>query len=133
MNLTKRRDGSYIPSYPKDWEYSKKIKVGEELSAYKDRNPEFHRKVMALFQLGFENQDVYDSFDIYRYVTTMKAGFVVFVDGTDKKKHPLPESLSFASMKQERFEQVFKAVKEVIAKEIGITGDQAEAELASFY
>lgn len=133
MNLIKTKEGSYIPAYPSDWEESKRIPIGTEVRATKDRNPKFHRKFFALLNLGFDNQDNFKEFEIYRYIQIMKAGYVQYATGKDGKTYPLPKSISFDKMKEDEFEKLFKAVLAVISKEIGITGDQAEAELAAFY
>lgn len=132
IQLVKKEDGSFIPAYPSDEEEANKIKVGEEVTVRRSRNPEFHRKVFSLIKLGFANQDVFDNFDIYRQVLTMKAGYVTWVKGKDNKEHPLPKSLSFDSMSQTEFEDLFRAVLEVISKELKTSGAYIEEQLINY-
>lgn len=133
MNLVKTKSGVFIPAYPSDHDAAKKIKEGEEVYATKARNPDFHRKVMSLFQLGFENQQEYDNFDIYRQSVTLKAGYVIYVRGKDNELHAFAESLSFASMSQDKFEKLFAAVLEVISKETKTSGKEIKENLASYF
>lgn len=132
MMLTKK-EGAFYPSYPSDYEAAAKIKDGEEVYAGKKRNPSFHRKGMALLQLGFSNQDRFDDFSIYRMVITMKAGFVNWVKGTDGKDHPLPHSLSFDKMNAEDFELWYNAIGKVVCAECRISGVDIEKEIDKFY
>lgn len=131
MHLTKRGN-AYFPSYPADHTESQKVKEGEEVQAKRARNPGHHRKFFALLNLGFSSQDKIDNFEIYRMVTLMKAGHVVFVKGTDGKDHPLPKSISWDKMGQEEFERVYSAVLTVICKEVGLTSEEIQNELISF-
>lgn len=131
MYLTKK-GGLFVPSYPADHAEAQRVKDGEEVKATRARNPKHHRKGMALLNLAFQNQDKYDNFDIFRMVVTMKAGFVVWVDGKEGKKTPLPESLSFERMGQKRFEEWYSAVLTVVCKEVGLTSEEVANELISF-
>lgn len=133
MMLTKNSEGLYVPSYNADKVLSDKIKVGSEVYASKRRNPEFHRKGMKLLQMGFDNQDKFDEFEIYRQVITMRAGFVSWVSGTDGKEHPLPKSLSFDKMNSEEFEKWYNAIKVVIAADCKINGNDIEFEIKHNY
>ena len=133
MILVKQDDGSYVPAYKSDQELSGKIKAGAEVYAAKARNPMFHRKGMGLLRLGFENQDKFDDFEIYRQIITLKAGFVHWVEGTDGKSYPLPHSLSFEKMDSEKFEEWYNAIKTVIAAEAKISGADIEGEIENFY
>ena len=74
MYLTKTHNG-YIPSDDTSYEQSKKIKVGDEVKASKPRNAKFHRKAFVLLNLGHDNQDIYDQFEVYRKVITIRAGY----------------------------------------------------------
>lgn len=132
MFLTKQSNGSYLPTYPSDLDESVKISIGAEVKVTRARNAKHHRKGMALLKLGFDNQDTFTDFTIYRYVTTMKAGFVAWVKGTDGKEHPLPKSISFENMSQGEFEDYYSAVLTVISKETDLTDEQIQTELINF-
>jgi hypothetical protein len=133
LNLVKLIDGSYRPAYPSDETASSKVKVGAEVYATHRRNMDFHRKGFALLKLGFENQDKFDEFEIYRQIVTMKAGFVHFVIGKDGKEYPLPQSLSFEKMDAETFANWYSAIREVISKEAQIEGKDIDNELSNYY
>lgn len=132
MYLTKLKSGLYAPSYPADHDESSKVNPGEEVSAKRARNVEFHRKSFALLKLGFDNQDTYDDFSIYRQVVTIKAGFVKWAKGKDGVNYPFAESLSFESMSAEKFEQWYNAVLTIIAKQTSTEKKDIENELLSF-
>lgn len=121
-----------MPSYPADYEEAQKVKDGEEVKATRSRNVAFHRKGMALLKLAFDNQDKFADFNIYRQVITMKAGFVIWVEGKDGQKLPFAESLSFDSMGAKKFEEWYNAVLTVVCKEVGLTSEEIDNELISF-
>ena len=98
-----------IAKLKRDTEYRFKV--------VRERNYEFHKKVLALFNLGFENQEKYKSFEHYRKVTTMKAGYYEAVE-TDKGTIYLPDSLSFASMNQDTFEALFERLLDAVADQL---------------
>lgn len=131
MFLTKK-GGVFVPSYPADYEEAQKVKDGEEIKATRARNILFHRKGMALLKLAFDNQDKFTDFNIYRQIITMKAGFVVWVEGKDGQKMPFAESLSFDSMGAKKFEEWYNAVLTVVCKEIGLTSEEIQTNLISF-
>ena len=133
MYLVKCENNTYRPAYNRDYEESAKVKEGEEVSAKRARNPKFHRKLFALLNLGFSNQDKFTDFEIYRQVTTMKAGFVKWVTGTDNKEHPLPESISFDAMGQARFEELYSAFLAVIKAELSLSDEEIQNNLINFY
>jgi len=132
MFLTKLNTGDYRPTYSSDLDESAKVKVGEEIRGTRARNVKHHRKCFALIKLGFDNQDKFTDISIYRMVLTIKAGFVVWVDGKDKKKYPLPESISFESMSQRRFDEFYSAILTVIMAETKLTDKEIEQELINF-
>ncbi len=133
FNLKKIDDGSYRPFYRGDVIASDKIKVGDEVKATKDRNPQFHRKAFALLKMAFENQDRYDNKDIFRQILTIKAGYVNWVKGDNGVDYPFAHSWAFESMGQDEFEEMYKAIKEVIIKELKITDQQILEEIQNHY
>lgn len=132
MILIKQDNGSYVPAYKSDHELSGKIKAGAQVYAAKARNPHFHRKGMGLLRLGFENQDKFEYFEIYRGWVTMKAGFAHYYmeDGVERC---MPRSIAFQNMNNEEFEEWYNAVKTVVAAEAKISGADIEGEIENFY
>ncbi len=133
MFLVKKDSGLFVPAYNRDKELANKIGIGEEIYATKARNPEFHRKTMALFQLGFQAQDTETEFEVYRKKTEMKAGFVIWTKDKNGNDFPLPKSISFEKMDELEFQSLYKAVREIISIEAKIAGAAIDAELENFY
>ena len=75
--LVKTLSGNIIPAYDQDKERLKKFKVGEPFMAEvtKPRNLKFHKKAFALFNMVFQNQEVYTNLDDLRYDLTIEAGY----------------------------------------------------------
>lgn len=133
MFLTKLPSGQYVPSYESDWEHSRKIAVGTEIRATKPRNVKFLRKGFALLDLGHDNQDKFESKEIYRKVITIRAGFYTEVPDLKGAIQFIPDSLSFENMKAETFENWFDATLKVIAGDLELSEDNIMAEIAGFY
>lgn len=91
------------------------------------RNPQFHRKVFALFKFAFDAiaepepvsfrgamvQPIKD-FDVTRKFLTVQAGFFEVVMLPNGEARLQAKSLSFASMDNEEFERVYSAVIDVV-------------------
>lgn len=123
----------FIPLYPSDYDEKRKLKIGEVYKAniVNPRNYEFHKKFMALINLGHENTSLEMPFDSYRKYVTLKAGFYKAYQ-TGKGTYFEPESISFSSMSQDKFEDVFSRVLDVIIKDIGFTNEEVEKQLVGF-
>ena len=123
-----------IPLYPSDLEEKKKLKIGNDYKAVitNPRNIDFHKKYFALLNLGHQNSQLDVSFEFYRAYVIMKAGYAktaITPNGTIF----LPESISFASMEQQVFEELYSRSINVIIKDIGATSDDIESELIKFF
>lgn len=129
MYLVKRKDGSHIPSSDPDYEDSKKIKVGDEIKALKARNPSFHRKAFSLLNIGFENQEKYESFEVYRKVMTILAGYFDWVPTKDGDRIPMAHSLSYENMSAEKFEKWYDDMIKVVANDLKITVEELDPQL----
>lgn len=122
----------YIPVYPSDEEESNKIPEGKEMTAKRSRNPDHHRKAFAMLKLGFENQDRYDDFEMYRMIMIMKAGYVHSFINLKGEQDYLPKSLSFESMSQDEFEECYRALRKVISVDCKSSENDIDAELINF-
>ncbi|HGF7373654.1 TPA: DUF1367 family protein [Vibrio cholerae] len=125
LNLVKDM-GGLKPLGTDDADLMRKIPLGSliECEYSKKRNPQFHRKFFALLNLGFEYWSppekqwkgfkAVKNFDVFREQITILAGFreVTYnLDGSVKVK---AKSISFASMDDSEFEQVYTKVLDVI-------------------
>lgn len=118
--------GGFKPLGSDDSELMKKIPLGSVIEAEfsKKRNPLFHRKFFALLNLAYEYWSppeadwrgfkAVKNFDVFREQVTILAGFrevTYSLDGSVKVK---AKSISFASMDDSEFEQVYTKVLDVI-------------------
>lgn len=126
--LVRLKNGHYAPYDTTDHEASAKVPVGGVVKATKSRNYQFHKKLMALFQIGFDNQDIFKTFDGYRYAKTMDAGFKIGDGGRERA-----ESLSFDTMGAEKFERVFNGVMDLIASDMDTAPETIKKEVEGFY
>ena len=126
-------NGQFTPAYNSGYEKAKRFKPGETVLAdiTKPRNLGFHRKFFALLNMGFENQEKYDNFEDYRAVHVMKAGYYKMIE-TDKGMVYLPKSISFGSMDNLEFQELYNRMIDVLIKELGLDQGAIEKELSSF-
>lgn len=132
MYLVKLDNGYYAPMYNKDKEESDKIAIGSEVKATKSRNARFHRKAFALLNMGFNNQDKFAEFEIYRKVNTIKAGYYDEVKSKRGVEY-MPKSLSYDKMSAEDFEKWFEDTLLVISQELQTAPEEIQNELSNFY
>lgn len=134
INFTKQAGGVLIPANDHEAQRLTKFKTGEmyEVEIKLTRNPAFHRKMFAFFNFCFQHwrgdneyQDEIAQFDKFRKDLTMLAGYRKNVFNLRGELRVEPESLSFASMDQERFEQCYNAmIQAAIRNVFGNTKDQ---------
>ena len=122
-----------VPLYPSDQEEKKKLKLGTDYEAEirLPRNVGFHRKMFALFNVGHQNTSLDMPFETYRKYMTMKAGYFKAYQ-TPKGVYYEADSLSFSSMSQETFEEVYSRVLDKIIEDIGATSEEIERALVDF-
>jgi len=114
------------PLYPSDHDILAKVKKDTVLkfSIVQQRSYQFHKKMFALFNIGFDNQEmtcidsdgveVAINFDHYRKYVIMKAGFYDIVQ-SKKGAIYFPKSISYSNMSNNEFEVLFNRVLDVIA------------------
>ncbi|MCK5343244.1 MAG: DUF1367 family protein [Candidatus Heimdallarchaeota archaeon] len=121
--------GRIKPLYNSDYDTFKKVKKNTPLrvEVIQQRNYKFHKKIFALINLGYENQDlkavdmdgveVPVSFDHYRKLVTLRAGFYDIIQ-TPKGVVYMPKSISYSNMDNSEFEELFGKVLDVIAEQL---------------
>ena len=126
-------DKQLKPLNDHDAEQWQKVKRGQlyHVELKQPRNGQFHRKLFALLNLGFENQDWSDNFNHYRAVTLMHSGLVDQVV-TPKGVAYLPKSISYAKMDSTEFEQTYDAVLRTIGKQLKTAPDEIANQLNEF-
>jgi len=122
-----------VPLYPSDMDSKRHLKLGEtyEADIKHPRNYEFLKKFMALINVGCENTKLEMPFDTYRKYMTIKAGYFNAYQ-TPKGLYYEAMSLSFASMDEATFQDVYSRVMDKIIEDIGCTKPEVEQQLISF-
>jgi len=122
-----------IPLYPSDYDQKRKLKLGNDYEAdiRNPRNIGFHKKFFALINVGHENTSLEMPFDTYRKYMIMKAGYFKSYT-TPKGTYYEADSISFASMSQDQFEDVYSRVLDKIIEDIGATKEDIENQLVTF-
>ena len=131
--LIKNKSGVYSPMDEGDFEQSKSVGTGNVVKATAPRNYLFHKKAMKLLSIGWENQDRYKSFEIYRKIKTMEAGYVDETFDKDGVIQLLPQSLSYDAMSAEKFNKWYQAVLDVIANDLSLSTEKIKNEIDKFY
>jgi len=122
-----------IPLYPSDFDNKRKLKLGKDyqIEVTNPRNIGFHRKFMAMVNIGCENSSLNMPFDTYRHYMTIKAGYFKAYE-TPKGIYYEALSLSFSSMSQDKFEEVYSRVLDKVIEDIGSTKEEIERNLIDF-
>lgn len=122
-----------IPLYPSDFDEKRKLKLGQDyqVEVTNPRNVGFHRKFFAMLNVGHENTSLDMPFETYRKYMTVKAGFFTAYQ-TPKGIYYDPDSISFSSMSQDEFEEVYSRVLDKVIEDIGIDKEDIEKQLINF-
>ena len=124
LTFIKLANGLFAPDGDPSREFCAKVKVGQSLSAEfkKDRGYKFHQKFFGLVdvlydvwsetcpQVEYKGQPVLPEKRRFRGDLIIMAGFYRSVFNFRGEVRLEPESISFASMDQERFEKLYSAV-----------------------
>lgn len=133
--LVKTLGGSIIPAYDTDKEKLKRFKAGEPFMAdvTKPRNLSFHKKAFALFNMVFQNQEVYTNMEHLRQDITIEAGYFetgVNIHGELVKR---PKSISFAAMDDLEFGEYYNAILDTIVKYFHFGKQEMIDEIEQYY
>lgn len=132
LHLIRTASGAFVPATEEDADLAKRFKVGSisrvELKLM--RNAQFHRKFFALLKVAYDlweetlpaqqyhGRDVLPNFDRFRRDVTIMAGFFHPVWNARRELRVEAESISFSSMSEERFEELYSKVIDVILTKI---------------
>jgi len=129
VNLIKTLSG-FVPFDPDTETWYNKVKVGEVVGGdfKKYRNPMFHRKYMALLNIGFENWQPGEinskygtpekNFDRFRKDIAILCGYFDLVIRLDGSSRPEAQSISFAKMDQDEFEKLYSKTIDLLIKNV---------------
>ncbi len=136
MKMLMMKQGLYlIPCFDSDAENLKacRLKNGEtyQVEIKRPRNIDHHRKMFALYNLCFENQQTFECLEDMRYYLTCKAGYYKRVE-TLTGEMIIPKSISFAKMDQTEFNLLYKATLNAVCNFLDITEPVLLTELINF-
>ena len=126
--------GSYKPAFDSDYEKARRHKLGEiiEFETTEQRNPRFHRKLFALINLAFQNQDITQHREAFRQWLIIESGHYEVVNFPDGSSQKVPVSLSFKAADQEKIEEIFQDILQVVITFIGATKEEILDEILTF-
>lgn len=121
-----------IPADNKTRDWFGKLKMGSTViaSVTKPRNPAFHRKMFALYQLGYEHwsetappvkfkgEEVLPDFERFRKDITIMAGRFHPVVNIKGEVRIEADSISYGSMTEEDFQSLYSQIIEVLLSKV---------------
>lgn len=128
--LMLRTPTGYVPSDEHEAERLRRHKVGKlyRMEFTEVRNPKFHRKFMAMLNVGFDafeptvkqfrGQPVAKNFDRFRKDCVIMAGFFDANYDINGDAKLTAKSISFANMSEEEFERVYNEVANVLLRKV---------------
>lgn len=116
--LIKQLNNTFKVAYNSDFERLKHIKVGQHIMCEirKPRNIKFHRKFFALMDMVYQNQEVYKNKEDLRQDLIVEAGFFEVRHDFRGVEHHKPKSISFSSMDEDEFTELYERVLDTIVK-----------------
>ena len=99
------------------------MRHGEQVLAdiKRARNPKHHRLMFALLQLALDNQDKHKDIDSLLNAIKVATGHCKWLDMMVRDvpvRVAVPKSISFASMRQDKFEKFFDAALDYLANDV---------------
>jgi len=118
--LIKTNFQTFKPAYESDLEIAKNIPSGEAIKVKysKPRNYQFHKKYFALIKLIFENQNLFTDIENMRKEIIKYAGFYDEYTTLKGETEYRAKSISFGSMDDITFSELYKKSLQVIFKHI---------------
>lgn len=122
--FVKIANGKQEPVTDEDFKKSLKIKEGDFLTVetWKERNVEFHKKYFALLKCAINIFPEDEAFDPYRNLDSLRKEIMLQNNRFDThetlggKKSYIPHSISFRSMDNEKFEEIYSEALDTLLK-----------------
>ncbi|MGL6291688.1 MAG: DUF1367 family protein, partial [Silanimonas sp.] len=94
------------------------VGVGEAIKVKwsKPRSLPFHRRAMALLQVGFENQDRYATFNQFRTAVKIELGMFDPVINAKGEVIYVPQSWSFEKMDEVEFRKAYSEILDLMIR-----------------
>ena len=118
IQLVKTLSGVFKLAFDSDFEKAKKIPLNEPfiVTYVKKRNAKFHRKFFALINMVYQNQERYNNYDELRKHLTIASGYFNLTHDLDGVEQKEAKSISFASMDETEFSDLYNAVIDTIIR-----------------
>ena len=121
--LIKKSDGSFLPAYESDHEAMKGVKVGDpiEVSWSRPRSYGNHKRFFAMLNCTVQNMpetipDRFTNVNFLRDELLMACGYCDIHVSLSGKESFMPKSMSFKSMNENEFKELYTAVSNYILK-----------------
>jgi len=125
-----------VPASRGEYDKLEKAKFSDgeiyEVEINKKRNIKFHRKFFALINLCYENQEVYKNIEDLRKELIIGAGYSRTVVTHHGEVRTEAESISFSSMDEIKFEDVYERVLTEVMMMLDCTNDDINEQLKNF-
>jgi len=107
-----------------------KLKNGEmfKVKVVRPRNLNFHRKFFGMLRLAFDNQEVYEDFDVFEEVIKLGIHHVSCFYMPNGYPCYKSKSISFAKMSQDEFEEFYEKAGRYIEREFKIEWEDLSRE-----
>ncbi len=128
--MIKCSNGELYPVDQQGIEAIAKLKLGQGVTVTikRARNPAFHRKLFALFNLAYDawepgekkykGQHILKSFEQFREDLVILAGYYTQSVRLDGSIRVSAKSISFANMNQDEFDSLYSAVVDVVLQRV---------------
>lgn len=128
-----RRAQGFVPADIMAEDAMNKVAVGSTvmLTVRRPRNPAHHRKLFALFSVVLEQTDRWaDSTVLLEDLKLATGLFETRVSALTGMPYPVPASISFAAMSQDRFETWYAKAIRVLSEHLGTDVEALGREVA---
>ncbi|MGA0595652.1 DUF1367 family protein [Enterovirga sp. CN4-39] len=127
-----RRPQGFVPADIMAEDAMNKVAIGSTvlLTVRRPRNPKHHRKLFALLNVTLEQTDRWaDSTVLLEDLKLATGLFETRVSALSGMPYPVPASISFAAMSQERFEAWYAKAIQALSEHLGVDVEALNAEV----
>ena len=132
ITLIKSLNNKFSIAYDSDYETAKKIKVNEpyEFEFKNVRNPGHHRKYFALLNLVVSNTEKFKDVNHLRMILAIECGhYDELIDPLSGEVRIIPKSISFSSMGQDEFSELYSKSLDYCCKVLGVEKSEIIEEI----
>lgn len=136
ITLSKSLNNTFKICYDSDYEIAKKIKVNEpyEYEFKNVRNPGHHRKYFALLNLVVNNTEKFKDVNHLRMILAIECGhYEGLINPLSGEVTIVPKSISFSSMGQDEFSELYSKSLDYCCKVLGIDKSEIIDEINQFF